>query len=266
MDRWQGKWALITGASAGIGRILARQLAARGAHLVLTARREDRLSALAAELRAAHGISLEIFAADLSQPAAPDAIFAFTQKKNVAVDILVNNAGFGAYGRFDEIPLRRQLDMVQVNIAAVVHLTHLYLPGMIARRRGDILILASTAAFQAVPYIAAYAATKSFDLMFAEALAEEVRPHGIHVTALCPGATSTEFQEVAAQPDYAFRSPASPEKVVCDGLDALARGKSLVISGARNNLMTLSQRLAPRRLVTSMAARIMRPNRQPHAL
>jgi len=261
MDRWQGKWALITGASAGIGMILARQLAARGAHLVLTARREDRLSALAAELRAAHGISLEIFAADLSQPAAPDAIFAFTQKKNVAVDILVNNAGFGAYGRFDEIPLRRQLDMVQVNIAAVVHLTHLYLPGMIARRRGDILILASTAAFQAVPYIAAYAATKSFDLMFAEALAEEVRPHGIHVTALCPGATSTEFQEVAAQPDYAFRSPASPDKVVRDGLDALACGKSLVISGARNNLMTLSQRLAPRRLVTSMAARIMRPPR-----
>jgi uncharacterized protein len=261
MDRWQGKWALITGASAGIGRNLARQLAARGAHLVLTARREDRLKILAAELHAAHGPSVEIFAADLSQSAAPDTIFTFTQQKNITVDLLVNNAGFGAYGRFDEIPLRRQLDMVQVNIAAVVHLTHLYLPGMIARRRGDILILASTAGFQAVPYIAAYAATKSFDLMFAEALAEEVRSHGIHVTALCPGATSTEFQKVAAQPDYAFRSPASPETVVRDGLDALARGKSLVISGARNNLMALSQRLAPRRLVTSMAARIMRPNR-----
>jgi short-subunit dehydrogenase len=261
MDRWQGKWALITGASAGIGRILARQLAARGAHLVLTARREDRLKALAAELRAAHGISLEVFAADLAQPATPDAIFAFTQAKNISVDLLVNNAGFGAYGQFDEIPLRRQLDMVQVNIAAVVHLTHLYLPGMISRRRGDVLILASTAAFQGVPYIATYAATKSFDLYFAEALAEEVRPHGIHVTALCPGATATEFQEVAEQPDYAFRSPASPEKVVRDGLDALARGKSLVISGARNNLMMQSQRLAPRRLVTSMAGRIMRPTR-----
>ena len=261
MDRWQGKWALITGASAGIGNILARQLAARGAHLVLTARRQDRLNALAAELRAAHGISLEVFAADLAQPATPDALFAFTQQKNITVEILVNNAGFGAYGQFDEIPLRRQLDMVQVNIAAVVHLTHLYLPSMIARRRGDILILASTAAFQAVPFIATYAATKSFDLSFAEALAEEVRPHGIHVTALCPGATSTEFQEVAAQPDYAFRSPASPEQVVRDGLDALARGKSLVISGARNRLMMESQRLAPRRLVTSMAGRLMRPSK-----
>ena len=261
MDRWQGKWALITGASAGIGMILARELAARGAHLVLTARRQDRLESLAAELRAAHGTSVEVFAADLSQPATPDILFAFTRGKDIAVDILVNNAGFGAYGQFDEIPLRRQLDMLQVNVAAVVHLTHLYLPGMIARRRGDILILASTAAFQGVPYISAYAATKSFDLYFAAALAEEVRPFGIHVTALCPGATSSVFQHVAAQPDYALLSPASPEKVVRDGLDALARGKSLVVSGMRNNLMMQSQRFAPRRLVTSMAGRLMRPPR-----
>ena len=261
MDRWQGKWALVTGASAGIGSILARQLAARGAHLVLTARRQDRLNALAAQIHAAHDVSVEVFAADLAQPATPDALFAFTRQKNIAVEILVNNAGFGAYGRFDEISLHRQLEMLQVNMAAVVHLTHLYLPGMIARHRGDILILASTAGFQAVPYIATYAATKSFDLSFAEALAEEVRPHGIHFTALCPGATSTEFQQVAAQPDYAFRSPESPENVARVGLDALARGKPLVISGARNRLMMESQRLAPRRLVTSMAARLMRPAR-----
>jgi uncharacterized protein len=259
MDRWQGKWALVTGASAGIGAALARQLAAAGTHLVLTARRKDRLLALAAQLRAAHGISLEVFEADLAQRGAPGALFSFTQEKGIAVEVLVNNAGFGAYGSFYEVPVDRNLEMVQVNIAAVVHLTHLYLPAMIQRRRGDILILASTAAFQAVPYIATYAATKSFDLFFAEALAEEVREYGIHVTALCPGATSTEFQHVAAQPDYAFRSAETPEKVAKVGLDALAAGKAVVISGARNNFMTQSQRLAPRRLVTSMAARIFRP-------
>jgi uncharacterized protein len=262
-QRWQGRWALVTGASAGIGAVLARELAAGGTHLVLTARRKDRLQALAAQLRAAHGVSLEIFEGDLAQPNTPDALFAFTQEKGIAVDLLVNNAGFGAYGAFHEVPLLRQLEMVQVNIAAVVHLTHLYLPGMIQRRRGDVLILASTAAFQAVPYIATYAATKSFDLFFAEALAEEVREYGIHVTALCPGATSTEFQAVAAQPDYAFRSAETPEKVVRVGLAALAAGKPVVISGARNNLMTQSQRLAPRRLVTSMAARVFRPSGRP---
>jgi hypothetical protein len=262
MQRWKDKWAIVTGASAGIGMVLARELAASGAHLVLTARREDRLEALAAQLRGSHGISVEVFVGDLAEPATPGAIFDFTRRKNMAVDLLVNNAGFGAYGEFQEIPLPRQLEMVQVNVAAVVHLTHLFLPGMIERRRGDILILASTAGFQAVPYISTYAATKSFDLFFAEALAEEVRPYGIHVTALCPGATSTEFQQVAQQPDYAFRSPENPEQVVRVGLEALARGKSVVISGARNRLMTQSQRLAPRRLVTSMAARIFRPARQ----
>jgi len=258
-DRWQGRWAVVTGASAGIGAALARELAAAGAHLVLTARRKDRLQALGAQIRAAHAVSIEIFEGDLAAPRTPDALFSFTQEKGIAVDVLVNNAGFGAYGPFHSVPVERQLEMVQVNISAVVQLTHLYLPGMIQRRRGDVLILASTAAFQAVPYISVYAATKSFDLFFAEALAEEVREYGIHVTALCPGATSTEFQQVAAQPDYAFRSAETPEKVARVGLDALAAGKAVVISGARNNVMTQSQRLAPRRLVTSMAARLFRP-------
>ena len=258
---WQGKWAVVTGASAGIGAALARELAATGTHLVLTARRKDRLSDLAARLHAAHSINVEVCSADLAQPGAPEALFDFTRGKGIAVDLLVNNAGFGAYGAFEEVPLGRQLEMVQVNIAAVLRLTHLYLPAMLERRRGYILILASTAGFQAVPYIATYAASKSFDLFFAEALAEEVRERGVQVTALCPGATSTEFQQVAAQPDHAFRSPESPEQVARVGLDALAKGKPVVISGARNRLMTQSQRLAPRRLVTSMAAKIFRPGR-----
>jgi uncharacterized protein len=249
----------VTGASAGIGAALAAQLAAAGAHLVLTARRKDRLDEMAAKLHAAHSTNVEVFPADLTRPETPDALFAFTQGKGIALEVLVNNAGFGAYGPFAEVPIQRQLEMVRVNISAVVHLTHLYLPAMISRRRGDILILASTAGFQAVPFISTYAATKSFDLFFAEALSEEVRPFGVHVTALCPGATSTEFQQVAAQPDYAFRSPESADSVARTGLQALAAGKSLVISGTRNRLMTASQRLAPRRLVTTMAGRIFRP-------
>ena len=261
MERWQGKWALVTGASAGIGAALAEQLAARGAHLVLSARRKDRLDELAAKLHAAHNTSVEVFPADLAKPDTPQAIFSFTQGKGIAVELLVNNAGFGAYGAFAEIPLSRQLEMVQVNMAAVVELTHLYLPAMISRRRGDILILASTAGFQAVPFISTYAATKSFDLYFAEALAEEVRPFGVQVTALCPGATSTEFQKVAGQPDYAFRSAESPADVARVGLDALAAGKPAVISGTRNRLMTISQRLAPRRLVTTVAGRMFRPHK-----
>lgn len=259
MQSWQGKWAVVTGASAGIGASLAAQLAAAGAHLVLTARRKDRLDELAAKLHAAHGAKVELFPADLSQSEMRDALFAFTRGKGIAVEVLVNNAGFGAYGRFPEIPLARQLEMVQVNVSAVIHLTHLYLPGMIERRSGAVLILASTAGFQAVPFISTYAATKSFDLYFAEALAEEVRPYGVHVTALCPGATSTEFQQVAAQPDYAFRSAESPDAVARVGLEALAAGKPVVISGARNRLMTVSQRLAPRRLVTTVAGRMFRP-------
>ena len=259
MDRWRGKWAVITGASAGIGKCLAQQLAAGGANLVLTARRKDRLEQLAADLRGRHGVAVSTFPADLAQSGAPDSIFAFTQGKGIAVELLANNAGFGAYGKFEEIPLRRQLDMVQVNIAAVIHLTHLYLPQMIARRSGDVLIVASTAAFQGVPYISTYAATKSFDLFFAEALAQEMRAYGVHVCALCPGATETEFQEVAEQPDYAFRSAETADKVARTGLAALAKGKPVVISGLKNMVSVQSQRLAPRGLVGSVAAKMFRP-------
>ena len=165
---WQGKWALVTGASAGIGLELATQLAAGGTHLVLTARRRDRLEALAAKLTASHKIQVEIFVADLTHTDAPEKIHAFTKDKGLAIDLLINNAGFGQYGELPQVAAQRLLDMVQVNCAAVVYLTRLYLPDMIARGHGDVLILASTASFQAVPYISTYAATKAFDLLFAD--------------------------------------------------------------------------------------------------
>ena len=260
MDEWRGRWALVTGASAGIGWALASELAAGGTNLVLAARRRERLEQLAVQLSSRAGVQVEIFAADLAQPSTPEEIFAFTQGRGIAVELLVNNAGFGAYGEFFKVALARQLAMVQVNISAVVHLTHLYLPQMIQRRRGDILIVASTAAFQGVPYITTYAATKAFDLLFAEALAEEVRCYGIRVCALCPGSTVSEFHDVAGQPERTRRRQEPAEKVARVGLRALARGKSYVISGFGNYLGTHGQRLAPRRLVTRVAAAMFRPS------
>ena len=259
MNHWQGKWALITGASAGIGTALARELAAGGTNLVLTARRRDRLAGLATELSAKHDIRTLVCVADLAQPLGPQQIFSFTEEKQIAIDLLVNNAGFGAYGEFHKVRLDRLIEMAQVNVTAVVHMTHLYLPGMIARGSGDILIVASTAAFQAVPYISTYAATKAFDLHFAEGIAEEVRQYGVRVCALCPGSTATEFFQVAGQRNHTRSAPETAEKVAHVGLTALAAGKSFVISGFTNWLGAESIRLVPRRTVARVAAKIFRP-------
>ena len=258
---WRGKWALVTGASAGIGVALAQELAAGGTHLVLTARRRERLEALAKALSAKYKVKTEVFAADLADPSAPEKIFAFTKEKGIEIDLLINNAGFGHLGEFPSVEKQRLLDMVQVNCNAVVHLTRLYLPEMVARRRGDVLILASTASFQAVPYISTYAATKAFDLLLAEGLAEEMKPYGIRVCALCPGSTESEFHVVAGHKKFK-RKAETAEKVARTGLKALAAGKSYVISGLGNYLGAHGERLVPRRFVTRVAAGMYRPKNQ----
>lgn len=259
MDTWKGKWALVTGASAGIGAALAEELAAGGTHLVLTARRKSRLEELAQRLRARHAIQTEIVAADLAQPVAPEELYRFTQQKGIEIELLVNNAGFGQYGEFHKIETTRLLEMVTVNCSAVLHLTRLFLPGMVARGRGDVLIVASTASFQAVPYISTYAATKGFDLLLAEGLAEEMKPYGIRVCGLCPGATTSEFHEVASHPARIQRREESAEKVARTGLAALAAGRSYVISGVGNYLGAHGERLVPRRFVTRIVAKMFRP-------
>ena len=263
MTPWSGKWALVTGASAGIGTALAEELARGGTNLVLTARRRERLEELAQKLVAAHKIQTKIFVADLAEADAPQKIFQFTKEQGIEVELLINNAGFGAYGEFHTVEARRLLEMVQVNCSAVLHLTRLYLPEMVARRRGDVLILASTASFQSVPYISTYAATKAFDLLFAEGLAEEMKPHGIRVCALCPGSTESEFADVAAQTHIAATraNRETAEKVARTGLRALAAGKSYIISGLGNYLGVLGQRLVPRRFVARIAARMFRPHK-----
>lgn len=263
MDKnWRGRWALVTGASAGIGAALATELATAGANLLLTARRQDRLDQLAHQLRQTYAVRTEVFSADLAQPDAPQKIRAFTEEKGIAVEMLINNAGFGQYGELAQVDTGRLLDMVQVNCSAVVHLARLFLPDMIQRHRGDVLILASTAAFQAVPYISTYAATKAFDLLFAEGLAEEMKPYGIRVCALCPGSTESEFHAAANQEQFTSKHPETAEKVARKGLEALAAGKSCVISGLGNYLGVQSQRLVPRRLVTRIAASMFRLDKQ----
>jgi uncharacterized protein len=257
---WSDQWALVTGASSGIGVALAEELAGGGANLVLTARRKDRLDALAQRLAAAYKIQTHVFPEDLTDPPAPERIFAFTRDKGIELGLLINNAGFGKYGEFPAVEKQRLLEMVQVNCAAVVHLTHLFLPDMIARRRGDILILASTASFQGVPYLCTYAATKAFDLLFAEGLAEEMKPYGIRVCALCPGSTVSEFHSVAGQEKF-IRRAETAQKVAQTGLRALAAGKSYIISGLGNYLGAHGERLVPRRFVTRTAGRMFRPGK-----
>ena len=261
MKSWSGKWALVTGASAGIGAALAEELAGAGTHLILTARRRERLEELAQKLAAAHKIQTKIFVADLVEPAAPEKIFQFTRAQGIEIELLINNAGFGAYGELITVDPRRLTDMVQVNCSAVVHLTRLYLPEMVARKHGDVLIVASTASFQSVPYLSTYAATKAFDLLFAEGLAEEMKPHGVRVCALCPGSTESEFADVAGQTHIAATraNRETAEKVARTGLRALAAGKSYVISGLGNYLGMLGQRLVSRRMVARVAARMFRP-------
>ena len=167
---WQGKWAVVTGASAGIGEAIAVELAEAGVNLVLTARRRERLDLLAERLRSKYSVQTQVIVADLSLAQAPQQIFDATEGAGLQVDVLVNNAGFGEYGEFLRSRMEMQLDMVQVNCTAVVHLTRLFLPAMAARRQGAVMIVASTASYQPVPYLATYGATKAFDRMLAEAL------------------------------------------------------------------------------------------------
>ncbi|MGC1621048.1 MAG: SDR family oxidoreductase [Candidatus Acidiferrum sp.] len=263
MTPWSGKWALVTGASAGIGKALAEELARGGTNLVLTARRRERLEQLAQNLAAAYKVQTKILVADLTEAHAPEKIFHFTKEQEIEVELLINNAGFGAYGEFSKVELQKLTDMVQVNCAAVVHLTWLYLPEMVARGHGDVLILASTASFQSVPYISTYAATKAFDLLFAEGLAEEMKPHGVRVCALCPGSTESEFSEVAGQSHISATrtNRETAEKVARTGLRALAASKSYVISGLGNYLGVLGQRLVSRRFVARIAARMFKPHK-----
>ncbi len=252
--------ALVTGASAGLGTHFAHALAARGHALILTARRADRLEALAAELRARHGVDVATIAADLGEPGAAERLVAEIARRGLAVNLLINNAGFGARGAFSAMAPAMLDRMLDLNCRAVMDLCRLLLPGMIQMRGGGILNVASTAAFQPGPWMAAYYATKAFVLSLSEALHEEARPHGVRVVALCPGPTRTEFADVADMRDSALfkRLASGAEAVVRDGLAALDANDAVRVSGATNRLMAASIRFTPRGIARRIAGALQK--------
>lgn len=253
--------ALVTGASAGIGLALAELLAKDGDDLVLVARSGDRLRALAERLERAHGIKAHVVAADLSDPDAPAAIAREVAALGLEVDVLANNAGFGSNGAFLELDLAREAEMIQVNVAALVKLTHHFAKGMKARARGRILNVASTAGFQAGPYMATYFATKAFVVSFSEALSVELEGSGVTVTCHCPGPTATEFARAAGnEGTKLFKGGvATADEVARHAHEAMRAGEKLAIHGTFNWLRMQSLRVAPRALVHRITAGLNRP-------
>ena len=247
------KVALITGASAGLGVEFARQLSTRGYRLVLAARRKDRLDDLAKELGKARAVAI-----DLSMPNAATKLMTDLEANGETVDLLVNNAGFGLIGRFAELDAKRERQMIDLNVGTLADLCRAAAPAMIKRKSGGIINVASTAAFQPGPKMAVYFATKAFVLSLIEALHEELKPHGVHVTCLCPGPTRTEFGEVAGFggnglfEHFAMESP----EVVNAGLDGLDRNKAVVVPGFMNKVVASGGSFVPRSFVRKIAGSI----------
>lgn len=248
------KVTLITGASSGIGEAFARRLAAEKHNLVLVARSEDKLRRLCNELRVKHEITADFVAIDLIDFEADERLFRETEKHGLDVDWLINNAGFGSAGDFASLDLERELEMINLNVCALVALTHRYLQKMRERRRGTIINVSSAAGFQPVPFMATYAATKAFVSSFSEAIAEENRPFGIQILALCPGPTKTNFFE-ASKIKYPvqIKGQQTVDEVVGTAMDAVQAGRTKVVSGWANYIGSILGTFVP----TSISSRAM---------
>jgi uncharacterized protein len=250
--------ALITGASSGIGAEFARQLARKGYSLVMVARRQDLLEERAADHAARYGIEADVLAADLATPEGVAAV-----AKRLAegdVDMLVNSAGFATLGQFEELAGEREMEEIDVNVKALVALTHAALGPMVARGSGTVINLGSVGSFTPCPYMSTYTATKAFVLFFSESVHEEVRGKGVTVTCLCPGFVKSGFQEVAGQDLETLRTPGqqTPKQVVAAALKGAAAGRALVIPGTLNGLMAQSTRVSPRFLIRKAGAGVFR--------
>jgi uncharacterized protein len=248
--------ALITGASRGIGAAFAEELAQRKMDLILIARSDSDLQALATRLHDRYGVRAEVLVRDLTQPTAAKEVFEAVTQQGLTIDLLVNNAGFGDYGAFAERPGLKQVEMIQLNVTALVELTHLFLPGMRDRRSGSIINVASIAAFQPLPYMSVYAATKAFVVSFSEALWAENQACGVRVLALCPGPTQSNFAQVAEFPEAMMSGDmkaASAEEVVRDALKALEHNESTIVTGGLGNQIIVNlPRFLPRRALVSL--------------
>jgi uncharacterized protein len=252
--------ALVTGASSGIGAAFARALSARGERLILAARRAERLETLARELGG--GAACIVVPVDLADPGGPAHLQAEIERRGLAVDILVNNAGAGDTGSFREAPLDRLTSMIDLNARSLVEMTRRFLPAMLERRRGRIVNVASNAAFQPVPYLTVYAATKSFVLSFTEGVAEEIRGSGVQIQALCPGLTETEFFAAAGTGERLLVNKVprmSAEAVVGASLRGLGRGRLRVVPGISNRILAALVRITPGRLAARVASELYKP-------
>lgn len=252
--------ALVTGASSGIGLDLAEILAKHGHDLILVARTGATLDRLAADLSTKYHISATPIPADLSDPTTPQRLYDDLIARNVTVDLLINNAGFGLFGPFAKQDVHRILDLIQVNITSLAALTRLFLPGMIARNRGRVMNVASTAGFQPGPYMAVYYASKAYVISFTEAVSEELRHTNVTFTALCPGPTRTNFADVAQiTMTNLLNTPfvMSSMDVARYGYDAMMRGQRIAIPGPINRVVAFSNRLVPRRVATAISRRLL---------
>ena len=263
---YAGTTSLVTGASSGLGEQFARQLAARGGDLVLVARSADRLEALADDLRARHRVTVTTLPADLSLPAEVSRVAAHAA--TTQIDVLVNNAGFGTYGTFADLDAGREHDEIMVNAVAAVDLAHAVLPGMLGRRRGGIITVASAASFQPSPHQAVYGATKAFALAFSEALWAETRGTGVRILALCPGPVATGYFTALGDQDATtsviYRRMADPADVVKTALRAFDRDTMTVVPGLRTSFLAQSYRFFPRTLVARMTGKMLAPSPAAH--
>jgi short-subunit dehydrogenase len=260
MFNYEGKTALITGASSGIGEAFAHILAARSMNLVLVARSAEKLRALAQALSEQHGIRADVVPADLSREGAAQEVYRQTQALSIPVDLLVNNAGFGTYGCFNTLAPEREHEEIMLNVTALVDLTHAFVPAMIERNEGGVINVASIAAFQPLPYQAVYGATKEFVLSFSLALWAEYRNQGVRVVALCPGPTATNFFTILGADEVPrLSSMHSPEAVVMTGLRALEQGRPYAVEGRRNAFGAQLTHMTPLALTARVFERVMRP-------
>jgi uncharacterized protein len=254
--------ALVTGASSGIGAAIAAELASRGYSLALVARREERLRSLAAELVSDHGIDADVVACDLADPAERNRLMDELRVRGRAVELLVNNAGFGHQADFAPSPRERMVEMVRLNVEAVVDLTSRFLGPMVEKGRGGVINIASTAAFQPLPGSAVYAASKAFVLSFSEAIRTELRGSGVTVTAVCPGPVKTEFTEVAGVGGVEERTPGAvwmtAEEIARHAVDGAERDRRVVVPGTLNRAAALAGQHSPRAVALPLISRIWR--------
>ncbi|WP_258297960.1 SDR family NAD(P)-dependent oxidoreductase [Paenibacillus peoriae] len=259
MVNYKGKVALVTGASSGIGEAYAKDLAARGSHVIVVARSKDKLEVLAKDLKAAYGVNTYALVSDLSKPGAAGELAEQVKGLGLKVNILINNAGFGTHGRFEEIPMDRYREMVNLNITSLMDMTAQFLPYMQQQKDGIIVNVSSFLAFYPFPYMGAYAATKAFVLSFSESLWAENRHLGIRVLALCPGATKTGFFDVVGTTDMPGGVTGTPQSVVRTAFRGLEKNRSYVVDGIGNYWIANSARFVTRKFMAAFSERLGRP-------